>query len=146
MNPFVTSALVLTLPLAACVPAPQQSLQLPAGLSPAMSVSAAPTATDLALSCPQISAELSRVYAEQKVVDGQVRRQSVANDMTSGVLDAGLTMAGARGGLSGLRAAGAASTAAGAITASGGTAAQSRQIALAQRTIQLERARVQKGC
>ncbi|QEP30419.1 hypothetical protein [Pukyongiella litopenaei] len=127
------------------------------GLSSVASASARqPTKADLGQSCAALDAELTTLYAQAGEIDRAERARSRRAGLTLGLLDAGLSVAGAgaltkAGSVQAIRNVGTATALAGSATAATGGAsvdpqAYNRMLAISERAAVLERAKVAKGC
>ena len=121
------------------------------------SAQATATKEDLAMSCPQIDAELKRHYARMEQINKAERARERQANLTGGLLDAGLSVVGAgaianAGSAQTIRNVGTATTVAGsaasAATASAGPDAQTynEALAISERSALLGRVKLQKGC
>lgn len=118
---------------------------------------AQPADTDLAMSCSQVQSELTTLYARMDEINKAQRARERKANLTGGLLEAGLSIAGA-GAIANAgsaqeisnigTAATVAGTAAGAATGSSGPSAQTYNevMAVAERSSVLERVKVSKGC
>lgn len=118
---------------------------------------AEPSEQDLAMSCPAIDTELSTLYARLETINKGERARQRKASLTSGLLDAGLSMAAGSamahaGSAEGLRQVGAAtsvaSTAADVATSGSGPTARTYNegMAITERSALLERVKLSKGC
>ncbi|WP_299969362.1 hypothetical protein [uncultured Roseobacter sp.] len=144
-----------------------QTLKLPAALLAVASLSACMTGTvpvsqaqpsllqqdDLSLSCGELSARNGRIVARAREIEAEsrtrARQDAIANTAVN--LGLGVLMGGAaRGGLTGVQAAGAVSQATTRIRNAEGSQERLQEVtdamALARRSAELQRAMVEKGC